>query len=233
MTRGARIGVLLGVTAAAVTAACVVPPHPAGSRLSPLRRHASASGASPNGWAVLSNLPFLLVGLLGLRQVLMAPRRRVGPVRRVRASAGRTRCSSRASRSPASARRTTTGRPTTPRLVWDRLPMTIGFMALLAAVVAERVSVTARDRAAAWRFSWRSAASVAYWYAGELARRGRPAALRPVQFAPAVADTARCCGSSPRATRAAATSWASSPSTALAKLFEVLDGRRSSRWDTC
>ena len=33
--------------------------------------------------------------------------------------------------------------PDTPRLFWDRLPMTVGFMALLAAIVAERVSVTA------------------------------------------------------------------------------------------
>lgn len=31
--------------------------------------------------------------------------------------------------------------PTTPRLFWDRLPMTLGFTALFAAVIAERISL--------------------------------------------------------------------------------------------
>jgi len=33
--------------------------------------------------------------------------------------------------------------PDSPRLAWDRLPMTIGFMGIVAAVVSERVSATA------------------------------------------------------------------------------------------
>ena len=36
--------------------------------------------------------------------------------------------------------------PDNARLVWDRLPMTIGFMGLLAAVLAERVSVPVARR---------------------------------------------------------------------------------------
>jgi DNA-binding FrmR family transcriptional regulator len=74
--------------------------------------------------------------------------------------------------------------PDNARLVWDRLPMTIGFMALLAAVVAERVSVTA-GIALLPALLLAGAGSVAYWYACELRGAGdlRPYAL--VQFAPA------------------------------------------------
>src|ERR1700687_3673757 len=72
MTRGAGIGVLLGVTAAAAAAACVMPPIPQNPAY-----HGFAgtgpTGGVPNTWAVLSNLPFVLVGLAGFRQVLTAP----------------------------------------------------------------------------------------------------------------------------------------------------------------
>ena len=182
MTRGARIGVLLGVTAAAVTAACVVPPisqDPAYHRFADTRPLASA----PNWWAVLSNLPFLVVGLLGLRQVLTDP---------VGASAPFVESRERWPYALFFAGVALTGvgsayyhwAPDNARLVWDRLPMTIGFMALLAAVVAERVSVTAGITLLP-ALLLAGAGSVVYWYAGELHGAGdlRPYAL--VQFAPA------------------------------------------------
>jgi hypothetical protein len=182
MTPGARIGVLLGVTAAAVTAAWVVPPipqDPAYHRFADTRPLASA----PNGWAVLSNLPFLVVGLLGLRQVLIAP---------VGASAPFVEPRERWPYALFFAGVALTGvgsayyhwAPENARLVWDRLPMTVSFMALLAAVVAERVSVTA-GIALLPALLLAGAGSVAYWYAGELHGAGdlRPYAL--VQFAPA------------------------------------------------
>ena len=183
MTRGARIGVLLGVTAAAATAACVVPPipqNPGYHRFADTRPLASV----PNGWAVLSNLPFLVAGLFGLRQVLMA---------RVGGSAPFVESRERWPYALFFAGVALTGvgsayyhwAPDNARLVWDRLPMTIGFMALLAAVVAERVSVTA-GIALLPALLLAGAASVVYWYAGELHGAGdlRPYAL--VQFAPAV-----------------------------------------------
>jgi hypothetical protein len=182
MTPGARIGVLLGVTAAAVTAAWFVPPipqDPAYHRFADTRPLASA----PNGWAVLSNLPFLVVGLLGLRQVLIAP---------VGASAPFVESRERWPYALFFAGVALTGvgsayyhwAPENARLVWDRLPMTVSFMALLAAVVAERVSVTA-GIALLPALLLAGAGSVAYWYAGELHGAGdlRPYAL--VQFAPA------------------------------------------------
>jgi len=71
--------------------------------------------------------------------------------------------------------------PDNARLVWDRLPMAVGFMGLLTALFAERVSLTA----AKWLFVpllAAGAASVGYWHWSELQNAGD---LRPyllVQF---------------------------------------------------
>jgi hypothetical protein len=61
--------------------------------------------------------------------------------------------------------------PGNARLVWDRIPIMIDFMALLAAVIAERVSVAA----GLWLFPVLQAAgtgSVLLWRAGELQGHG-------------------------------------------------------------
>jgi hypothetical protein len=182
MTQGGRVGVLLIVTAAAVTIACVVPPipqDPAYHRFADTR----PLGAVANGWAVLSNLPFALVGLWGLRRVLTAP---------VGTSAPFVESRERWPYALFFTGVALTGigsgyyhwAPDNARLVWDRLPMTIGFMALLASIVAERVGVTA-GIVLLPVLLLAGAGSVAYWYAGESSGAGdlRPYAL--VQFAPA------------------------------------------------
>jgi hypothetical protein len=61
--------------------------------------------------------------------------------------------------------------PDNARLVWDRIPIMVVFMALVAAVIAERVSVPA----GLWLFPVLQAAgigSVLLWRASELARHG-------------------------------------------------------------
>ncbi len=173
---------LLGVTAAAVVGACVVPPipqDPAYHRFADTR----PLGGAPNGWAVLSNVPFVLVGLWGLRQVLTAP---------VGTSAPFVDSRERWPYALFFAGVALTGvgstyyhwAPDNARLVWDRLPMTIGFMALLTSIVAERVSVTV-GIVLLPVLLLAGAGSVGYWRAGELSGTGdlRPYAL--VQFAPA------------------------------------------------
>lgn len=183
MTRGARVGVLLAVTAAAVTAAWAVPPIPQDPAYHRFPQSARLVGI-PNGWLVLSNLPFLLVGFIGVRNVLMAP---VGPS---------TPFLDFRERWPyalffAGVALSGVGSayyhwaPDNARLVWDRLPMTLGFLSLLAAVVAERVSVTAGITLLPL-FLLAGPASIAYWYAGEAQGAGdlRPYGL--VQFAPMV-----------------------------------------------
>lgn len=114
----------------------------------------------PNAADTLSNLAFLVVGALGL------------------AFLWRERGSSERFASPHEMRPyavffsgvllTSAGSawyhlaPDDARLVWDRLPMTIAFMSLVAAVVAERID-RRLGNALLWPLVFLGLASVAYW----------------------------------------------------------------------
>jgi hypothetical protein len=73
--------------------------------------------------------------------------------------------------------------PTPQSLVWDRLPMTLAFMAIFSMVVSDRVSEKLGARLL-WPLALLGVASVTYWYWTEVQGRGD---LRPyviVQFLP-------------------------------------------------
>jgi hypothetical protein len=75
--------------------------------------------------------------------------------------------------------------PDNDRLVWDRLPMTIAFMGLFAGMIGERVSV----RAGAWLLwplVWLGFASVLAWHLGEQRDAGDLRLYGFVQFYPLV-----------------------------------------------
>ena len=118
--------------------------------------------AVENAADTLSNLTFLLVGALGLAFL-----------RRERTAGGTERFSSRQEMWPywvffAGVALTSVGSayyhlaPDDARLVWDRLPMTIAFMSLLAAIVSERISVRAGNFLLV-PLVLLGIASVAYW----------------------------------------------------------------------
>ncbi|MDM3871892.1 hypothetical protein QSV34_11070 [Porticoccus sp. W117] len=73
--------------------------------------------------------------------------------------------------------------PDNQRLVWDRLPMTLAFMGLFSAVVGERINPVLGKRLL-WPLVLLGLASVIYWHISEQQGRGdlRPYAL--VQFLP-------------------------------------------------
>jgi hypothetical protein len=124
----------------------------------------------PNTLDVLSNAGFAAVGLLGLRVL----RRRPGAVA-----------------TPAHARpwRVLFGGvvavalgsawyhldPTNATLVWDRLPMAVSFMAMLAALVSDRLGAEL-GRRLLWPLLLLGAATVLWWHATELRGAGD---LRP------------------------------------------------------
>ena len=92
--------------------------------------------------------------------------------------------------------------PTDARLVWDRLPMTVGFMGLFASIVAERIGPRVGDLLLSPLVA-AGAASVAYWYGTEQQGRGD---LRPyilVQFYPLAAVVVMGLLFPPRYTRGA------------------------------
>jgi hypothetical protein len=124
--------------------------------------------AIANAADTLSNVAFLLVGVLGLAFLW-----------RERTSGGTQRFGSPQEMRPywvffAGVALTSVGSayyhlvPDDARLVWDRLPMTIAFMSLLAAVVAERLSVRAGNLLLV-PLVVLGVASVAYWRESALA----------------------------------------------------------------
>ena len=125
----------------------------------------------PNSLNVVSNLPFAFVGLAGLVAVSRLRTWERWPYAALFAGAALTSIGSAYYHLE----------PSNWTLVWDRLPMTIGFMGLLTAVVAQRVSARAA-RALFVPLLVFGAASVAYWYWSETRGAGdlRPYAL--VQF---------------------------------------------------
>ncbi len=129
-----------------------------------------------NFWNVVSNAPFLLVGALGLARAGRLP-------------AGTHRPSYLAFCSGVFLVALGSGwyhyAPSTATLVWDRLPMTVAFVAFFALTIGMHVSQRV-GRALLWPAMAAGAASVAWWYYTELKGAGdlRPYGL--VQFLPMV-----------------------------------------------
>jgi hypothetical protein len=129
----------------------------------------------PNFWNVFSNIGYLVVGLYGLT--------RTGRVKSEFRTAYVTFCVAVMFVAVGSSYYHFA--PSTQSLVWDRLPMSIGFMALIAIVLGERVSVRLA-RVLLWPLVIIGVASVFYWAWTEERGVGdlRPYAL--VQFLPIV-----------------------------------------------
>jgi hypothetical protein len=128
----------------------------------------------PNFWNVISNIGYLVVGLYGLARVSRLQAAVLRP-------AYITFCV--AVLFVAFGSSWYHYAPTTESLVWDRLPMAAGFMALLSLVLGERVSWQL-SRQLLWPLVIVGVATVAYW--GWTEKHGvgdlRPYAL--VQFLP-------------------------------------------------
>jgi hypothetical protein len=156
---------LAGVTLVLAIAAFVVPAMP-----QPLSYHAFADCRTmfgiPNFLNVVSNLPFLVAGALGLAHVYRGSGRFIDPREQlpylVFFLGALLTCFGSAYYHAA---------PDNPRLVWDRLPMTLGFAGLVAAAVAERVDLKLGLRSL-WPLLALGVVSVIYWYATERAGAG-------------------------------------------------------------
>ncbi|MDP1771519.1 MAG: ceramidase domain-containing protein [Methylobacter sp.] len=131
-----------------------------------------------NFFNVLSNLPFVIIGIMGIR--LVAVRQATGGLAELRTMyltffIGVL----------------LTGfgsayyhyQPGNQSMVWDRLPMTIAFMALFSAIVGEYVSTQLAQKLFAPLLFF-GAVSVIYWYVTELNGHGDLRAYVLVQFLP-------------------------------------------------
>lgn len=161
---------LLAVTGTALVAAFFVDRIPQDSAY-----HAFLDGRAifgvPNFWNVATNLPFLAVGVAGLLHAREAalPRHFI------------VYCTGVALVAVGSAWYHLA--PSNPTLVFDRLPMTIAFMAMFAAVVADRVSLPL-GQALLWPCVAVGIGSIGWWHWTETAGAGDLLPYAFVQFLP-------------------------------------------------
>lgn len=176
MSASARHAVLAVAALATIAGALLLRPIPQPPEYTQFIDHRALLGI-PNAFDVLSNLAFAVVGLIGLAATLASregtfsdPWDRWPYAVLFTGVALSSVASSYFHLAPDNA-----------RLVWDRLPMTIGFVALLVALLSERVH-RGTARAVFVPLLVAGMASVAYWYWSELQGAGD---LRPylvVQF---------------------------------------------------
>jgi hypothetical protein len=178
-TRPPRVLVLPFTLCATVVVVMALGPVPQPTAYHDMADQRSCAGI-PNCLNVLSNLPFAIVGALGIALVFRSSGTRQGPFRdpwerwpylALFVGVALTAVGSSYYHLA----------PDNARLVWDRLPMTTAFMGFLTAVVAERVGVAIARRLLLPLLAL-GAASVVYWYWSELQGAGD---LRPyllVQF---------------------------------------------------
>jgi hypothetical protein len=162
---GWRGWLLAGFTLVLAVAAVLWPAMP-----QPLSYHAFADCRTifgiPNFWNVLSNLPFLVAGAWGIHLIwrgggsFIDPREQLPYL--VFFLGALLTCFGSAYYHAA---------PDNPRLVWDRLPMTLGFAGLVAAALAERVNARLGLRSL-WPLLAVGVVTVLYWYGTERVGRG-------------------------------------------------------------
>jgi hypothetical protein len=172
--RGDWRGWLLGgVALVAIVGTLLVPPIPQdpGYHLFADKR---TIARIPNFWNVISNVPFALVGIYGLSRTPRLVSRSLWPGYITFCLAVIGVCFGSAYYHYS---------PSTPALVWDRLPMSLAFMAVFTLILGDRVN-PALSRALLGPLLLIGAASVFYWSWTERHGVGdlRPYAL--VQFLP-------------------------------------------------
>jgi hypothetical protein len=165
-TAATRLSILAGIAVAAIAAAWLLPPMP-----QPAAYHAFADQRTllgiPNVFDVLSNVPFLLIGVAGLVLTVRLPRTSwADPAERW---AWIIFFLGVALTGPGSAYYHWA--PDNERLAWDRLPLTVTIVALIAALLIERVDVRI-GRLALVPLVLTAVATVFLWLASERAGHG-------------------------------------------------------------
>ena len=151
-----RAWVLVGLGLVAAIAMLLVKPIPQPEAYHAFKDVRPLLGI-PNFLNVVSNLPFLFVGLMGLRWLRTRPANleagMVAPFGVVFGGLALTALGSAYYH----------WAPDSNTLVWDRLPIAVSFTALYAAVIAERISLPV-GRRLLLPFALFGAVSVAYWH---------------------------------------------------------------------
>jgi len=134
----------------------------------------------PNFWNVVSNVPYFVVGMMALYKLLILNRLQI--LQEAKATyviffIGVTLVSFGSGYYHLA--------PNNQTLVWDRLPMTIAFMALFSFVISEFLSLRL-GKNLLFPLLFLGIGSVLYWFFGELENHGDLRAYVLVQFLPMI-----------------------------------------------
>ncbi len=135
----------------------------------------------PNFWNVVSNIPFILVGFLGIYAFKKPNKLKAIDeinIAYILLFLGTLLVGFGSSYYHLA--------PDNPALVWDRLPMTIAFMALFSIVISEFIAV-ASGKALLWPLILVGIFSVVYWHFSEIRGAGDLRLYALVQFYPLLA----------------------------------------------
>jgi hypothetical protein len=168
-----RAALLAAVAGAAVFGVFLLDPIPQDPAYHDFADQRALSGL-PHFWNAASNLPFLVVGALGwlwsgrIASPALVTHYRVlcTAIALVALGSGWYHHA-----------------PSNAALVWDRLPMTVAFMALFSALIADRISWLL-GRALLWPLVVAGISSIAWWVRTEAAGAGDLRAYALVQFLP-------------------------------------------------
>jgi len=211
----AKVALMGSLAVAAVAVAFAFPPFGQDPSYHNFADRRSFAGI-PNLLNVASNLVFAAAGLLGLRFVWNNGRAFAEPWERIAAA---LLFSSTILVAAGSAYYHLC--PTNQTLVWDRLPMTVAFMSLLALFIGDRIG----SPAGRWLLAPLIVAgtgSVLWWWLTEAAGRGDLRLYAVVQFFPMLAIPVMLLLFPRRSTGTAGFGWTLGWY-ALAKVFELLD----------
>jgi hypothetical protein len=160
MRTGAKYIILFSIVAAAIAGVSVSGPIPQNPSYHVFADQRTIS-AIPHFWNVITNVPFVVVGMMGM--VLVSLGETPGGLPELRkeyfvfflgivATGLGSMCYHY--------------HPTNATLLWDRLPMALTFMAFFSAIVGEHVSISI-SRKLFWPLIALGIISVLYWYATE------------------------------------------------------------------
>lgn len=201
MSRARRAGVLAlaGTALAAIAAVLVLPPIPQDPRYHEFADRRTILGV-PSFLNVASNVPFVLVGTLGLAFLAGGTAARPGGPFGTAWERGAFALIFAAVAATGLGSAYYHLAPTTGRLFWDRLPITVSVTGLLGATIAERIGT----RLGRWLFLplvGAGIASAVHWHLGELRGAGDLRFYALVQFYPMLAIPLLVWLSPPRYTR--------------------------------
>ena len=217
LPQGLRVGILFGVILLAVIVAALISPVPQSLSYHEFADQREISGI-PNFWDVVTNLPFLLIGILGIGLVSLGKLPGgISELHRiylvffigcalVGIGSGYYHLD-----------------PSNETLFWDRLPMTVAFAAFFCIVIGEYVSVSMGIRLL-WPLLLIGAGSVVYWIYTESLGRGDLRAYALVQFLPVIL-TLLILVMYRSPFKNSRYLWAIVVTFAMAKLAEALDGQ--------